>query len=309
MNSKIFFILTLLVYSTLKGFGQEISTEEIMIKNGLIELPGTLTSPTESTNLIIWVHGSGNIDRNGNQAGVNIKANYIQQFREKMNLNGIAVFSYDKRTSNSKNKEHLQEILFEDLVKDAKSVVAYFIKKKQFSTITLVGHSQGSLVAMLASEGVDKYVSLAGPGESIDETIIKQVSLQSPPLGEIAKAHVKQLKETGKIDTLNPFLASLFAKQNQAFLANWFQFKPSEEIKKVNIPILIINGTEDSQIKIEDAKILHKANPKSKLVIIEKMNHVLKTIENPSENMASYYSPDYIIAEQLIKAVTEFINK
>ena len=48
-------------------FGQKIKSEEILIKNDSIELPGTLTYLKENTPLIIWVHGSGNVDRNGNQ--------------------------------------------------------------------------------------------------------------------------------------------------------------------------------------------------------------------------------------------------
>ena len=39
------------------------------------------------------------------------------------------------------------------------------------------------------------------------------------------------------------------------------------------------------------------------------MNHVLKDIQKEEDNMKSYYSADFPIAEQLIKTVTTFINK
>ena len=75
----------------------QITNEEILIKNDTIELPGTLSYSKKNSPLLIWIHGSGNVDRNGNQ-GTMVKANYIQQFRESINKNEIAFFSYDKRT-------------------------------------------------------------------------------------------------------------------------------------------------------------------------------------------------------------------
>ena len=76
-------------------FGQKINSEEILIKNDSIELPGTLTYTKENTPLIIWIHGSGNVDRNGNQHPI-VKANYIKQFRDSINKEGIAFLAMIK---------------------------------------------------------------------------------------------------------------------------------------------------------------------------------------------------------------------
>ena len=110
----------------------QITTEEILIKNDTIELPGTLSYSKKNSPLLIWIHGSGNVDRNGNQ-GAMVKANYIQQFREAINKNEIAFFSYDKRTSNKKNFKFLKETLFDDFANDAKKVVNYFKEDQRFS--------------------------------------------------------------------------------------------------------------------------------------------------------------------------------
>ena len=287
---------------------QNITSEEILITNDSIELPGTLTFSKTKTPLIIWIHGSGNIDRNGNQGNI-VKANYIKQFRDHINKKDIAFFSYDKRTANKKNFPHLKNTLFTDFVKDAEKVIAHFKNDNRFTKIILIGHSQGSLVAMLAGKNIDKYISLSGPARPFDEVFIEQISKQSPMMVPFVKAHLKELKETGSIKKVNPFLASLFAKQNQPFLANWMQFNPSEAIKKLEIPILIINGDKDLQVPVSDAKQLHQANTASELVIIKNMNHILKDIQKEDDNMKSYYSADFPIAEQLIKTVTTFINK
>ncbi len=286
----------------------QVKSTDFTLKNGDIELPGTLTHTNNSEKLIIWIHGSGNVDRNGNQAGYNVKANYIKQFRDELNKKDIAFFSYDKRTSNPKNVAFLKGIVLEDFVNDAKTVVKHFKDKKQFKEIILVGHSQGSLVAMLASQGVDKYISLAGPSESIDETITRQVTGQSADLGKVTADHFKELKETGDIKEVNPNLVSVFAKPNFAFFRSWMSYNPVDEIKKMSIPVLIINGTKDIQVSIDDAKALHLANKKSQEKIIDNMNHVLKDIQKDEDNMKSYYSPDYKVSEELIKTVTQFVN-
>jgi hypothetical protein len=284
-----------------------IVSEEVLITNDSIQLPGTLTYAKENIPLIIWVHGSGNVDRNGNQ-GTIIKANYIKQFRDSINKHHIAFFSFDKRTANPNNTKFLKETLFYDLVKDVQKVITHFKADNQFSEIVLIGHSQGSLIAMLASEKTDRYISLVGPAESIDKTLIQQINKQAPFLVDITKAHIKELKETGAIKDVNPMLLSLFKKNNQPFLANWMQYNPSEEIKKLTIPMLIISGTKDIQIKEEDANMLHKANEKSTLVIIKNMNHVLKNIAVDADNMKSYYSADYALSKRLIATIVAFIN-
>lgn len=301
MKTKFLYIF-LLVSSI--AFGQsKITSEEILIKNGEIELPGTLTFSKAKSPLVIWVHGSGGVDRNGNQP------QYIKQFRDEINKNNIAFFSYDKRTSNRKNAQFLKGITFNDFIDDVKKVINNFKNDKRFSEIILVGHSQGSLIAMLSLKNVSKYISLAGPGEAIDKTLVKQVTAQSAPLGETTAAHFKELKETGAIKEVNPFLVSIFSKPNWAFLNSWAKLNPIEEIKKVNIPTLIINGTKDLQVKVEDANALHKAKPSAKLVIIENMNHVLKTIEKDADNMKSYTTPDFPISTKLITTVVAFIKK
>lgn len=307
MKTK-FLYLFLLIWSFTNG-QSKVTSEEILIKNDSIELPGTLTFMNTKTPLVIWVHGSGNVDRNGNQAGVNIKANYIKQFRDEINKENIAFFSYDKRTATKRNFAFSKEMIFDGFVSDLNSVINHFKTDKRFSKITLIGHSQGSLIAMLGSKNVSKYISIAGPAISIDKTIIQQITAQSPEFGKMAEAHFKELFETGDIKQVNPLLASVFAKQNLPFLISWAKYNPSEEIKKLTIPTLIINGTKDLQVKIEDANALHTAKPSSELVLIENMNHVLKNIEKDADNRSSYYSPDFTISKKLVTTIVAFIKK
>jgi len=296
--------ITCIVFGVLASKAQE-KSEEIMINNLVIQLPGTLTYTLEKQPLLIWVHGSGGVNRDGNQP------QYIKQFRDAINKENMAFFSYDKRTANPNNVRFIQEdgIYFSDFVSDIKEVIYHFKNDKRFSKIILIGHSQGSLIAMLALDNIDKYISLAGAGETIDKTLVRQITKQSHEFGKLTEQYINELMTTGEIKEVNPNLMSLFAKQNQPFIKSWITVNPIEEIKKVAIPTLIINGDKDFQVLINDAENLHKAKPDAELVIIKNMNHVLKHIEKDEDNMKSYMSSDFKISEELITTIVEFVKK
>lgn len=307
-----FTLIILMLFYSIAYAQNEIISEDYNLSNDSIKLPGTLTynNNLKKQPLVIYVHGSGNVDRDGNQGGA-IKANYIKQLSEELNKNGIAFYRYDKRTSTQENMKFImQGITLLDFVDDVKVVIDEFKDDERFSTITLIGHSQGSLVGMLALSGViDKYVSLAGPSASIDETIILQLRKQrGDSIANIAASHFKELKNTGTIKNVNPMLYQIFNPQNQPFFKSWIKYNPQAEIKTIDIPILIINGAKDLQVTVEDAKALHQANPSSKLVIIEEMNHVLKNIEKDEDNLKSYSSPNFSISDELINVLTNFIK-
>lgn len=301
MRSRYFLIVVLLGITN--GFSQ-ITIEEITIQNQAIQLPGTLSYPEEKSPLIIWVHGSGSVDRDGNQP------QYIKQFRAAVNKENIAFFSYDKRTANPKNSTFLKDgVFFKDFIFDVEEVVNHFKNETRFSSIILAGHSQGSLIAMMALNNVDKYISIAGAGETIDKILIKQLNAQSPEFGKIAKAHFKELKETGSIKEVNPNLMAIFAKPNQEFWTSWIVIDPITEIKKITIPTLIVNGDKDIQVGIENASNLKEAKPTASYTIIQNMNHILKDIQNEEDNIKSYSSPEFPISKKLIDTIVSFIKK
>ncbi len=310
----IFRILLLSVVFSVSAFAQgKWTAEDILVTNDSIKLPGTLTydKSVEQQPLVIFVPGSGNPDRNGNQPQFGVNGNYIKQLSEALNAQDIAFFRYDKRNVTTSNIKHiLKSYEFGDLVKDVSAIIEQFKDDKRFKSITLIGHSQGSLVAMLAvNHNIDKYISLAGLGESADKTIVRQLKAQSEAYAEIAEAHIDELKTTGTIKEVNPMLASLFAKPNHQFLSSYFLVDPTEMIKKLKIPILIINGTKDLQVTEDDAKNLHQANPNSELVLIDNMNHVLKIIEKDEDNLASYSSPDFKLSDTLVTTIESFIKQ
>jgi len=308
---KKIFLLSLFCL-TIAAFSQEkkVDNQEIEV-NSLIK--GTLFSPekvSSKTKLVILIAGSGPTNRSGNSTigGIN---NSLKYLAEGLARNGFAVFSYDKRIFAQMINKTIDEktLSFEDFINDAKDVVTYFKAQKKYAKIIIAGHSEGSLIGMVASKtNVDGYVSLAGAGRPIDEVLSEQIAKNSPSIKEAADKDLALLKEGKTFENKNPMLASLFRESVQPYMISWIKYNPQEEIKKLQLPILIINGTKDIQVPPSDAELLHKANPKSTLKIIENMNHIFKEIKVDEDNVKSYSDPKLPVIPELIEVMTSFIN-
>ena len=237
--------------------------------------------------------------------------NSLKFLAEGLTQNGFAVFSYDKRIFAQMISKTMDEkkLSFEDFINDAKDVITYFKSQKKYAKIIIAGHSEGSLIGMVAAkDNVDGYVSLAGAGRPIDEVISEQVAKNSPTLKEVAATDFAILKEGKTFENKNPMLASLFRESIQPYMISWIKYNPQDEIKKLQIPILIINGTKDIQVPPSDAELLHKANLKSTLKIIDNMNHIFKEITVDEDNIKSYSDPKLPVMPELIQQITTFIN-
>jgi len=85
---------------------------------------------------------------------------------------------------------------------------------------------------------------------------------------------------------------------------------PAAELKKLSIPVLIIQGTTDIQVSVEDAKLLSAAKPDAKLLIIDGMNHILRTAPADREaNLATYNNAELPLADGFVKGIADFILK
>lgn len=275
--------------------------------DGTLLIPDTLkTQP-----LAIIIGGSGPVDRNGNQQMM--KNNSLKFLAEGLYEKNIATFRYDKRIVKQMKNRSLNEknIHFGDFIEDAVAVLEYFKNDRRFSKIYIIGHSQGSLVGMVAAqEGANGFVSLAGAGQEIDDVIVAQLATQSPGLEDNARMAFDDLRANGVSYNYSPALSSIFRKEIQPFIFSWMQFNPQEEIVKLQIPVLIINGDKDIQVQISEAELLKAAKPDADYKIIKNMNHIFKEVEgNDLENSKTYNQYNIPVMPELIDTVAEFLKK
>nr|WP_321236058.1 alpha/beta hydrolase [uncultured Psychroserpens sp.] len=306
------YYLSLLLFSFfIHVSSQELNhTSQDIAINKLID--GTLLVPKDKTKpkLAIIIADYGPTDRNGNQNFSN--NNSLKKLAEALTNNGIATFRYDKRIVKQILKKKIDpNITFDDFVADAVSVIDFFKKENTYSGIFIIGHGQGSLVGMLTAKGrADGFISLAGSAQSIDEVITQQIAAMDTTLIEETKKAFESLKQ-GKLTNEYPqALGTIFRADVQPFIMNWMQYHPQEIIKSLDMPKLIVNGTKDLQVSVEEAKLLKSVSESSELKIIEHMNHVLFIIEGDElENSKSYNESFRNISKVLITSISEFIQK
>lgn len=310
------YLLVFLILFTTLGYTQtenvvtSFNKEEIAI-NPLLN--GSLYSPlkqNKKTNLVILIAGSGPTDRDGNQKG--LTNNSLKYLSEELTKNDIAVFSYDKRIFTQMKSGTVNEatLTFDDFITDATSVLMFFKNQNKYNKIIIAGHSEGSLIGMIAANGnADAFISLAGAGRTIDAVLVEQITKQAPFLKEETQKNLDILKSGKTFELKNPMLASLFRESIQPYMISWIKYNPQIEIAKLQIPVLIVNGTKDIQVSVQEAELLKKAKPEAELVLIENMNHIFKEIKSDdAENMKSYTNPDLPIVAKLTSTITTFIK-
>jgi len=296
--------------------GPDPGGELLMLETSSGKIAGTLLIPkaTGSVPLAVLIAGSGPTDRNGNSPLIPGANNSLKLLAEGLAAHGIASLRYDKRGIGASAAASLSEaqLRFDNSADDAAAWVDRLRKDPRFSTITIVGHSEGALVGLLAAEksATDGYVSIAGAGRPADKILREQLSKQLPPdLLAVANRALDKLAAGSLVDSVPRQLLALYRPSVQPYLISWLKVNPQTEIAKLTIPVLITQGTLDAQVPESDAKLLAAAQPKARLVIVDGMNHVMKRAAPDQASQAKSYSdPTLPIPSELIDGISAFIK-
>jgi len=304
-------LFLLLLFIPLFSFGQE---EEITLKTKSGDIKGSLLMPSVSVKVpvVLIIAGSGPTDRNGNNPMMT--NNSLLMLANELKKNGIASVRYDKRGIGESTSSGLQEsdLRFENYVDDVKDWIELLNENNRFSDIIVLGHSEGALIGMIASQKneVKKFVSVAGAGISAGDIIREQLKAQPAVVLNQSLPIIEKLENGERVENVPQMLYTLFRPSVQPYMISWFKYNPQIEIAKLNKPVLIIQGTTDIQVSVSDADKLASANKKSQKKIIEGMNHILKQAElDRQKNIQTYSMPDLPLKKELIKFIVEFIEE
>jgi uncharacterized protein len=302
-------------------FAQKIKDTVVTVDNIILEtatgkLYGSLTVPTTNKKMpvVIIIAGSGPTDRNGN-SGKAATANSYKILADSLLKNGIASLRFDKRGA-GRSMSALKSMIdfrFKNYVDDATEWIQLLQKDKRFSSVVVAGHSEGSLVGMIAAKNANanKYISIAGAGFPIQDVLKKQFAAQPEVYREALLTRLDTLISGKLLTNVPKEFYSIFSPAFQPYLMNWFTYVPAVEIAKLTVPVLILNGTTDIQVGVEEAENLHKYCKQSKMVIVKGMSHLLK--EGPADrekNAATYNTiPNEPIKAELVQAIVKFIKE
>ncbi|WP_103867219.1 alpha/beta hydrolase [Aquimarina sp. I32.4] len=258
--------------------------------------------------LIVFIPGSGPIDSNGNS--MYLKTNNFKLLSNKLLDIGYSTFRFDKRgIANSRLKEFDEKkITIDILVKDIIDWIYYIRKNYQFKKVYLLGHSEGSLIAGLVSKKikVSGVISIAGSGRRSNYILKDQFSQLHDTISSKAIAIIDSLSANKEVKNIPFFLHSVFRPSVQPYLLSWFKYNPAEIYDSIKASSIIIHGDSDLQISSKESIVLSKN--KIKRVIIPKMNHLMKEVDNDYENRDSYVNFNYSIPSKLVFEISNFIK-
>ena len=137
----------------------------------------------------------------------------------------------------------------------------------KISTVSLIGHSRGGGIVLIKAEE-DSRIHKVVTWASISDF---KARFQE------GTAEFKTWKETGVTHVENSRTKQLLPHNFQFykdFEENRVRLSISRAVKNMQIPMLIVHGSEDSTVSQKEALALHSWNPKSKLEIINGADHV-----------------------------------
>lgn len=293
------------------------SEQQVELRTATGTLAGSLMMPEGAAKgpVVLLIAGSGPTDRDGNSAGLPGANNSLLMVARGLADAGIASLRYDKRgiaasRAAATNEENMR---FEQLIDDAAGWVKMLADDSRFTSVAIAGHSEGSLVGMAAAQTgkVNAFISLAGAGRGVAEVLRSQLAgkLSGEALA-LAERILSSLERGEAVADVPPGFATLFRPSVQPYLISVFKYRPAEQIARLSIPVLIVQGSTDIQVSVGDAEALKKAKPDAQLLIVQGMNHVLKTVSGTvQEQLPSYSNPALPLAPALMPAMVEFLRK
>lgn len=305
--------LLLLLFAA-PAFGGEPEPVELATPTG--KLVGVIDLPTSPGPWpVVLLHpGSGPTNHDGNSRGV--VNNHLKFLGEALASQGIACLRIDKRgiAGSASAGRSEAELRFEHLVDDAVAWLRLLKADRRFSRVSIIGHSEGALVASLAvqKEPVSALISLCGPGRRPGDVLREQLATKLT--GELAESSTKILAELEAGRTVKDVpksLMALYRPSVQPYLISLLVYDPADELRKCRYPVLIVSGTTDVQIPIADAERLGKDHPTAKMKLVKHLSHVLKEATSDqlfAQQLTVYVDPKRPVMPELVNVLMEFIE-
>ncbi|GAB5557950.1 MAG: alpha/beta hydrolase [Schleiferiaceae bacterium] len=272
---------------------------------------GTQIIVENSPGVVLIVAGSGPTDRDGNNP-MNLKTDAYKKLAEALAAMGWSSVRYDKRgiAASSSAVKNESDMLPSYYVRDIAGIL--FQLSADYNQMVLIGHSEG---ALLAGEALAKYdlsypfISLEGPGRSLDVTLKEQLKTKlNSELYAMAAAKIDSIKEGQTVYDQHFIWMSLFRKSVQPYMAELFSMDPCTIYSQLNGLVYIVDGGHDIQITEAERTQLKECLPNAEFVTMPKMTHVLVDSENPNDTQV-YNQPELPLSSDLIKALDTILNQ
>ena len=284
-------------------------TEEVIFKNekDSATLAGTLTWPVgydkkakRKPVVVLFVTGSGQENRDEEV----FKHKPFLVIADFLARHGIASLRYDDRATGKSVGGDVKNATSEDFARDAEAGIDFLRNMKAFSKVGMIGHSEGGLIAFIlgAQKKTDFIISLAGPGVKGDTLSVVQSNRMFERSGIApqltVKMTVRKLRQDPQFQKLRWY--------------QWFfDYDPSDNIRKTRCPVFALNGDHDCQVvSSQNLTAIKQLLPKSKKNLIKEypmLNHLFQhcTTGLPNE----YGQIEETFSEEVLNDIIAWIKK
>jgi uncharacterized protein len=301
-------VIGVLAVLSLCGVTASARAEEAKIRVGAIDAVLTTPPDVERPPVVLLIAGSGSTDHDGN--GPQVKPATLKKLSEQLVARKIATLRYDKRGAGGWKPEfgRPEDFRFKDFVEDAVALVNYLRGSRKFSQVSVAGHSEGGLVAILTARRVpiDRLVLLVTAARRQGDLVKAQLGKKLSPdrLQQIVQA-IDAMMAGQIVDPPPQGLA--IAPSMQPGIASAFTEDPIDPLKLIEQPTLIIGGGRDLQVARLDFIALSAASPLAKTLWLPDMNHVLVDVTDEDDNLAAYNQPERALDTLMVDSVANFL--
>ena len=299
--------------------------EDVFIPANGFSLAGTITTPEKIAKppVVILVSGSGPQDRDETVFGIPV----LGQVAGRLADAGFFVVRYDKRGV-GQSGGRIESTSIEAYADDVRSVVTWLRGRKDVDRdrIAVVGHSEGGLVALLAGSRMRGQVRALGlvatPGQTGREITLMQQKhaldrLNEPEALKQEKIAL-QLKIMDAVTTGTGWDAvppELRRQVDTVWFRSWLTFDPAQVVRRTNQPILILQGSLDTQVPPDQADRLLalsdargvKSPGATRKIVVAGLNHLL--VPAKTGEVDEYQSlPDKTVSTAITDALIAWLK-
>ncbi|MBR1775252.1 MAG: alpha/beta fold hydrolase [Bacteroidales bacterium] len=283
--------------------------KELTFKNPNSEYTfhGMLTYPKDNKKypLVVLVSGSGCQNRDEEI----YKHKPFMVIADYLTKNGIAVFRYDDRGFGSTDTNMYKGTTY-DFSMDTRHAIEMLKKEEMIdkNNIFVLGHSEGGMICQILGaqySDLKGLILMAAPFVSGKDILISQTEAIMRLNGATESEITEALQEinSAKYDTNT---------LNGLWLDYFYKFEPAKYLKKLKLPLLILQGGKDMQVLAEiNLSAMEKNLPKSsktkEVKLYPELNHLFQTCKtgNPDE----YSQIEQTIAPQVLEDIKVFVLK
>lgn len=290
------------------------SETNVALETSTGTLRGSFIRPMgETFDVVVIIAGSGPTDRNAN--GPLVSTDAYRMVAHALGEAQIGSLRYDKRgaaeSAGAMGRE--EDLRFQTYVDDAAGWINWVRAQEGVRRVFVLGHSEGALIGTLATQagGVDGLISVAGAGERIADGLRRQLTAGIPagPLLDNALETIALLERGEPAPNANVMLYGVFRPSVQPYLMSWMPLDPAAELGKVTVPVMIIQGSNDFQVLVRDAELLHAGKPDAQYVLIDGMNHTLKASgADRAAQDPTYADPTIPLHPELMGHIVGFVG-